>query len=310
MVKYGGAWLHTSAVIVVVTLATLVAGGTVLAQEDANDTLDSADPISQGNTTGVVSASDQDVYKIEGNTTDALDIRVFQSQFVNFRLYAPNRTQIDSGSNQIKGGTARTVKKLPDNGTYYIEVVRGSASTQPRVNYTLQVDRVTPAENDPYAPNSEFDSAAVITDRSSNGTIWGGESDYFRVGLNSSEAISVSLTPESGFLTLRVYDPNKSEIGSDDPFLRGGTATVNKTASTQGTYYVVVDGSGRNEVDYELTSNRTGTLPQQPTSVVDRFDTNNDGDISPREAQGAIVALNNGQIVPSDAQQVIVALNS
>jgi hypothetical protein len=414
-------------VVAAVAPIALTGGGTVAAQEDTNDTLDSADPITEGNTSGMINPRDQDVYRISASDTDVLDIRVFQPEFVTVRLYGPNRTQIASASNGLDGRTPRLVENLSETGTYYIEVVRDSASSQQRFSYTLQVDRVTPTENDQFgpnggfgtaaavsngsyngtlwdgesdyfavdadetdaldlsvsqpsfvtvrlyrpnrtqiassstglqgrtttlveklpengtyyveitrrsssnqqvfnytlsvnrvtpqkndqfAPNGGFDSAATISAQSNNGTIWGGESDYFAVGLNASETISVGLTPDNGFLTVRLFDPDRNQIGSDEPFLQGGTATLTRTASQRGTYYVVVDGSGRSQVGYELESNRTGTLPQQPTTVVDRFDTNGTPGIQAREALDAIVAFNSGQIDQRDILQVIVAFNS
>jgi surface glycoprotein (TIGR04207 family) len=62
--------------------------------------------------------------------------------------------------------------------------------------------------------------------------------------------------------------------------------------------------------DDSQTATLTVEENSNSTDPVDEFDTNNDGDISPGEAQEAIVALNNGDISPSEAQEIIVALNS
>ncbi|WP_284009367.1 hypothetical protein [Haloarcula pelagica] len=275
-----------------------------------NGGFEAAAAVSNGSYDGTLWDSESDYFAVDANETDALDLSVSQPSFVTVRLYRPNRSQIASSSTSLQGRTTRLVEKLPENGTYYVEITRRSSSNQQVFNYTLSVNRVTPDKNDQFAPNGGFDSAATISAQSNNGTIWGGESDYFKVGLNASETISIALTPDNGFVTVRMFDPDRNQIGNDDPFLRGGTATLTRTASERGTYYVVVDGSGRSQVGYELESNRTGTLPQQPTSIVDRFDTNNTPGIQVPEVLNAIVEFNRGQISQGDILRIIVALNS
>ncbi|MDB2276355.1 carboxypeptidase regulatory-like domain-containing protein, partial [Halorubrum ezzemoulense] len=141
--------------------------------------------------------------------------------------------------------------------TYYVEVFGGEAQTTG--NYTLNLQKITPAENDAYAPNDDFESAAVLLDEFSDGKLWGGESDFYRVGLNANEGIELALPERNGDIGLRLYGPDRSEVASNT---FGSDRSITYEPTTTGAYFVeVVGGNQRTTGEYTLRSNRTGIPP-------------------------------------------------
>jgi PKD repeat protein len=151
--------------------------------------------------------------------------------------------------------------------------------TQTTTDYTLDVDKVTPPENDAFAPNDGFDSAVALSSEFTDAKVWGGESDFFELGLNESEGLEVEVTPASGTVRLRVYAPNRTELASLNDVDRGDTGLATVQAPVTGTYYVEVVGKfTQTTTEYQLRSNRTGTLPGPSPIVGDRRPTDPDQD--------------------------------
>jgi hypothetical protein len=137
------------------------------------------------------------------------------------------------------------------------------------------------------------------TVRNDGGRLNSAQTLSFRIDLNENGALEAD-----------------EEVASVPIDLAPGTSdTVSLTVSTDdvpaGTFEhgFVVPGDAEVRGDITIESSNNGNSGNS-TDTVDEFDTNNDGDISPGEAQEAIVALNNGDISPSEAQEIIVALNS
>ena len=219
-----------------------------------NDGFDSAAGIEEGILEATVWGGESDFYQFEANTTDALDVRLTpQSGELEFYVYDRNREIILSDGFVSGGDTDRLIRKLPQTGTYYIEVGGNNAGTT--ANYTLNTDVVTPTENDPFAPNDGFESAASIEEQFTDATIWGGESDFYRLEANTTDALDVRLTPQSGELEFYVYDNNRETIASDGFVSSGDADRLTKKLPQNGTYYIEVTGNdGSTTTDYTLNS--------------------------------------------------------
>ena len=257
---------YTAVVSVGITLAlVLVAGAAVGLQGDG---FDDAEPIEEGETQAEIVDGESDFYQLEANDTDALDLRLTPvSDDLEFRIYDANRQVVVEDGFVSDGSTDRLTRHLSKelgDGTYYVEV--NGDDTQTTTEYTLNVDVVTPEENDQFAPNDDFSSAAVIQQEFSDATIWGGESDFYRVGLNDSEGLSIRLTPMSDNLEFRIYDPDQEIVAEDSFVSDGSTDRLTIEAETAGTHYVKVNGDDtQSTTDYTLQSNQTGDFGDSNT---------------------------------------------
>jgi hypothetical protein len=131
-------------------------------------------------------------------------------------------------------------------------------STQTTSDYTLNVDVVTPAENDQFAPNDDFESAAPLREEFNDARVVGGEADYYKVTLNESESISAEIRTADSLsdLVIRLYAPDRTQVASDGNDFDG--IGVSHQATTAGTYYIEVAGQSKQTTSsYELQSNQT-----------------------------------------------------
>ena len=230
-----------------------------------NDDFDSAASIDQQFTDAKIWGGESDFYRLEANTTDALDVRLTpQNAELAFTIYDQNRESIASDGYINSGDTGRATKKLPANGTYYIEVMPYSGL--PTTEYTLNTAVVTPADNDAFAPNDGFESAAVIEQEFSDATIWGGESDFYRVGLNSQEDWTVDLTTQQAEMEFSIYAPNGTQLASDSYV--SDTDELSISASQAGSYYLeVTTRRSATTTDYTIQSTQTGDPNTPPTAA-------------------------------------------
>jgi hypothetical protein len=299
-----------SAVLVFLLLILSVGVAPVTAQDqEPNDDFDSAQAISEGARDGQIQNGESDFYKIDATTVDAIDLSLgINSDSVNLVLYGPNRGQLGRAFVD-RTGEAEITRKVPENGTYYIEVVGAGAGTT--TSYNLDVDVITPSENDEFAPNDDFDSAAPINNEVSRGKIWGGESDLYAVGLDAGEQVSLEVGINSDSVNLVLYGPNREQLGRD--FVdRTGRAEITRIVSESGTYYVEVVGTDAGTTtNYRLISNRTG-VPEDtdPLTPVERFDTNGEPGIQGDEVLDVISEFNEGgDAEATDVLDVISAFN-
>jgi len=178
----------TGVAILVIVGAGVVTAATIQ-EEEPNDDFETAQVISEGDVAAEIEGGESDFYRVKANTTDALDVAVNpEDGDVYLRIYNTEREQI--AETTIWGGRGQLVRKVPNSGTYYIEVAGQKEGTT--TDYTLDYDKITPAENDDFAPNDDFSSAAPITKQFTDAKIWGGESDFYRVKANTTDALDLS----------------------------------------------------------------------------------------------------------------------
>ena len=222
------------------TMAVCVAGmlviglvmGTAVAQtqeQEPNDDFDTAQQVAEGDILAEIVDNESDFYQIEANATDALSLDLAERDGdVGVRLYGPDRSELASDA---FGSDRSIIQKAPETGTYYVEVF--SEEGQTTNTYTLNLQKITPAENDAYAPNDDFESAAVVKEGFHEATIWGGESDFYQIEANSTDAIDLDLHERNGDVGVRLYGPDRSELASDDG---GSDRSITEKAPETGHY--------------------------------------------------------------------------
>jgi hypothetical protein len=237
-----------------------------------NDDFESAASLTEGFNDARIVGGESDFYRVEANTTDALSAKIPSADALGdivLRVYDADRDQLVADGNDFEG--INTILKLPETGTYYIEVA--GQSQQTTSSYTLDLDVVTPAENDQFAPNDDFEAAAPISEEFTDARIVGGESDYYKITLNETEAIGADITTAEslGDLALRLYAPDRTQVASDGNDFDG--IEISHQASMDGTYYVEITGQSQQTTsNYELQTNQTfvstnngnATTPETP----------------------------------------------
>ncbi|WP_256407078.1 PPC domain-containing protein (plasmid) [Haloplanus ruber] len=262
-----------------------------------NDDFESAASIPEGSSEARIVGGESDFYQLEANVTDAISVDIASADSLDdlaIRLYDAERNQLVADGNSFQG-IDYTIK-APETGTYYIEVL--GQSQQTTSDYTLNVDVVTPAENDQFAPNDDFESAAPLREEFSDARIVGGELDYYKITLNESESVSAEIRTADSLsdLVIRLYDPGRTQVASDGNDFGG--LTISHQATTSGTYYIEIAGqSEQTTSSYELQSNQTFQPDSSNSQVpqnLQRF-TGGDDSIGNLDVLNAVNAANSNQ---------------
>jgi hypothetical protein len=245
-------------------------GGVAAEDREPNDSFSSAVTIAEGSFSGEIVSGESDFYKLDANSTDALRAEITSADTLSdiaLRIYDSDRQQLVGDGNDFEG--INGVVKLPENGTYYVEVVGQSSDTNS--GYTLDVDVITPAENDQFAPNDGFESAAPLEEGFSEARIVGGESDFYRIEANTTDALRVDISSADTLndLQLRLYNSNREQLVADGNDFEG--INFNLKLPETGTYYVEVAGQSQ-----QTTSNYTLDTDVITPTENDQFAPNDD----------------------------------
>lgn len=179
---------------------------------------------------------------------------------------------------------------------YVIEVVDGNgtviAATQPRIHGT---GYGSPADNS-NATGIQYNGSALAVLRDSEV-----DEDWYVVLKQTGMEIEIDNSAGEDYFVVSTagtnFDPNERFLieiyrNESDPV---GDRLLSISRQSVGSSNRISGPVG--------DSNSSST-------VVDRYDTNGQAGIQPREAQAAIVDLNNGQLSPSEAQTIVSALNA
>jgi hypothetical protein len=258
--------------VIVLGIGLVAFTGTVGAdEEEPNDDFDEAQPISEGNISGEIVDGESDFFEIQANTTDAVQVSLEDAQPNDLALRVYNSEQEEIvGQSACCSVPGPLTKKLSETGTYYIEVA--GTSEQKTTNYTLDYDRITPAENDPFAPNSNFSNAAPVNEGFHDAKLWGGESDFYEIQANTTDAIQVNLEDaQPNDLALRVYNSDREEIVGQFTCC-SVPGPLNKKLSETGTYYIKVAGTSEQKTTaYTLDYDRITPAENDPFAPNSNF---------------------------------------
>jgi hypothetical protein len=112
-------------------------------ESEPNDDFGSAQPIPEGVVDGRVVDGEVDIYRIDLNGTDALDVRLSPaSADLEVRIYGPDRTELAADGFVDQGATDRLTVEASESGTYYVEVT--GTDRQTTTAYRLQSNRTDP----------------------------------------------------------------------------------------------------------------------------------------------------------------------
>ncbi len=200
--------------------------------DDHGDYTYTATSISSDSTTsGYISSSDDDYFKITLTSSGTLTLTTTSSINTYGTLYNSYGTQIASNYSSGSGSNFKIEKEL-DAGTYYLKV-EGYYSTTTG-SYTLNSS--FEAEN-----SYSFEYTTVSANSSTYGYISSSdEQDIYRVDVSSYGTLTVSTT--SSFDTVGyLYDSSQSQLTSNDDSGSGSNFEFSYSVSP-GTYFIAVSG--------------------------------------------------------------------
>ena len=224
---------------IVLSPVTGVVVASSIQEEEPNDEFGTAQPISEGEVVARITDGESDFYAIEGDTTDALDLTITpRNGDVEVHVYDGSHTPLGEAF-VGEGEVERLVRTLTDSDVHYIEVVGGAADTT--TEYTLDYQRITPDENDQFAPNGDFVSASTLPEGSSMAKIWGGESDFYAIEADSTDAMDLEVTPRNGDVRVRIYDGRREMLA--EAFVGAGDSDrIVRKLTDSDVHYVEVVG--------------------------------------------------------------------
>jgi hypothetical protein len=112
-------------------------------------------------------------------------------------------------------------------------------------------------------PNDDFETADEVGEANISAGISGGESDYYRINANTTDALSLEVSNMKGgaAVEIRLYNSDRDELESDFRN-RGSDLSITRKLPETGTYYVEIDGTrSQTTTEYTLQSSQTGEFP-------------------------------------------------
>lgn len=291
------------------------------ADDEPNDTPENATHIEYNETVdGTLSANDTvDYYAVNGSAGDGLITRLqlqrypedstLQVDFVN-----PTDEVSFEHTGDLMGGMENRVGAYPHyrettealaadtmeyNDTYYVRVeIRNLNETAANDTFEYNLSAET-TELDSHDPNENASTATQLgLGETVNGTITGYDHDVFAVNLTAGQNYTVDYDHTAGHgaeQSVSVW--SRSPVDADEyhghwtvengqkvastQSLHGSSATLNVSAETNGTHYVVVDHSGSSVRLLDKSKYGLTVTPQESSpadDAADGGDTNDDGD--------------------------------
>jgi len=227
---------------------------------------------------------------------------------VAIRLYNSDRDELESDFRN-RGSDLSITRKLPETGTYYVEI--DGTRSQTTTEYTLQSSQTGEFPN----PDSQPELSATVQQAGSPGGQARVQYTISNVSGQSSVAIEFTNLPSqvsvntSASTTTGTFGQNNQQVVFLQPSSEVTTTIafdIAASASADATFDI--ETAVLNE-DSTATGNVTTTVGDIETGPVERFDTDDDGDISLTEVQDAIRAFSNGELDLQGVQQVIAAFS-
>jgi len=203
------------------TLTIAVTPGTTTCRDDGfeeNDDAAHASLVSPGNFDGQVCAGDEDWFAVTLQAGDRIvvDLNLTHANGdLNLALLSPSQQQLAIGNSTTDheqvSATAAT------GGRYLVRVFGATAQVKNSYRLTVAVTPNTSCANDSFEPNDTVPQASTLAAGTQSAKICPGDSDWFKVAVNSGDTLTVDLTftNASGNIDLKLYDGSgQSLLGS------------------------------------------------------------------------------------------------
>lgn len=247
---------------VISTLGTAGIAAGAPAEEEPNDSPESAQEIAVGSTvTGEVpDDTDEDWYAFEVEAGEAINLtgEVQAGGGVKFDIVDPEGNTV--GSTRAKNGSFGTGVTATTSGTYYVRAFYWFGDAAGEYAATVSTFSTTDRE-----PNEDRDSATDITPGDTvSDTITIGDTDWYAFDAAAGETINltVDLGPGGG-IEFDVVTPGGETIGGTRGSNQELVGAV--TARVSGTHYVTVYKMGGDTgADYTMTLRTYETTDREP----------------------------------------------
>ncbi|QDX40794.1 pre-peptidase C-terminal domain-containing protein [Salarchaeum sp. JOR-1] len=231
--------------------------------------------VQEGTHTAELRPRETDYYKLDLEAGDVVKFEAFfnhSQKNLQVDIYREDGEDYGQQPQHIEGSETwsdneRVAFTAQKGGTYYIRVYGDDDHEVPRnLEYSFSINRVVPAEGDPYEANYDYESSAVIDAGSFSAELLWGERDFYVIGLQKGDMLSASTVFNDSIenLDLRIYAPDNKDDGSRPQYFDTSESYDNNeqltlTAPRTGLYYIEVysQNEGRQPTAYDLTVSRT-----------------------------------------------------
>ena len=239
---------------------------------------ESATQLSEGRYSLEFTRGDDDWYTVDLNAGDTLNLSaLFEDSNGNLDLSVSSDTDGDGYLDHVEDSHTNSDNEqlaftAMQSGTYYVHI-DGRNQYTTETPYTLIVDRVTPAENDPAEPTYDQASAAPLPAAGTQFNLTRGDVDWYVVDVRAGETFTASagFDHSVGDIEMELY--SRTDDGNLDYVDSSRTNSDNESITTEvsqtGVYYIQVygDDDDKTAAPYTLTTSASGSEPPVDVSV-------------------------------------------
>ena len=201
----------------------------------------------------VASANETDRYavRLQAGTAYRIEVTLNSLDDSVLKLYSPSGSKVDEDDDSGPGRGSRIDYTPTRTGTHEIHVEGYSSSDTG--TYRLSVQTQGTADPPTPVPNP---SRTIRVGQTLSGSLDSrGEQDRFTVSLQNRKAYRIEVSLGSlDDSVLKLYSPSGSKIAENDDGGTGRGSLINYTATSSGTYTIVVEGHSRSdEGSYQLS---------------------------------------------------------
>jgi hypothetical protein len=219
---------------------------------EPNDAYETATEIGPGSYDGITDGTDDvDVFAVPLEKGDDVFVELtFDGAEGDLDLYLDRSDSWTVATSTNAGSVERVSIVAAEAGRYYIWVQPYNVSEA--VPYTIDVELIPGADEDPFELNNDFEDATEIEHGTYEAAIRGADdTDVFAISLEEGDEISVRLAYSSpDDLDLVVYDPEFELVTWR--IEQGNAKQTSFVASRSGRYYIWIVPNGVSEVPYTL----------------------------------------------------------
>ena len=211
--------------------------------DDHGDTRDSATAVAvPSDTAGALTAGDADYFRISVSDSGSLQVYTSGGLDTTGRLEDASGSPLATDTNAGQGSNFRVERDVTP-GTYYVRVTNPPGSTAG--NYTLHV-RFSEAPD--HHGDSRGSATAVDVPSDTAGALVVGDTDYFRIRVDTSGSVQVYTSGNTDTLG-RTESASGSRLVTDSSSGQGANFHIEHYV-TPGTYYVRVTGQSGGTVGH------------------------------------------------------------
>ncbi|WP_254280383.1 pre-peptidase C-terminal domain-containing protein [Haloarcula marina] len=230
--------------------------------ETVSGAVDSVDPVREA---PVDNGHTGDFYyepvSFEGSAGDVVDIELYGPTDTSLVLVGPDGTEVSMNEDGGPGNNSQVVARLPEDGTYTIQVT--SHFPEKSYEYLLSLENLTVDEKSSVSIGET--RVGVVDDESSESTRFGGAYDEYRFDAEPGDEVEITMHG-SVDSALYLIDREGQVVAQEVAPYAGRDVTLEYTVEQERSYRLIVgSGDEDGEFAYVLETRLAGSVDDQTT---------------------------------------------